>query len=78
MSTPESSAGSVPPYGTFVRPSTVSVPPVIGALPLMIRPPHLPRAPRVIEPPEAVSVSMVVSLSRADSARMDVIVMGAA
>ena len=77
MSTPESSAGSVPPYGTFVRPSTVSVPPVIGALPLMIRPPHLPRAPRVIEPPEAVSVSMVVSLSRADSARMDVIVMGA-
>ena len=78
MSTPESSAGSVPPYGTFVRPSTMSVPPpVIGALPLMIRPPHLPRAPRVIEPPEAVSVSMVVALSSADSARMDVIVMGA-
>ena len=77
MSTPELSAGSVPPYGTFVRPSIVSVPPVIGALPLMIRPPHLPRAPRVIKPPEAVSVSMVVSLSSADSARMDVIVMGA-
>ena len=58
MSTPELSAGSVPPYGTFVRPSTMSVPPpVIGALPLMIRPPHLPRVSSVVTP-EVASVSV--------------------
>ena len=56
MSTPESSAGSVPPYGTSVRPSTVSVPPVIGALPLMIRPPHLPRVSSIVKPSLSVSV----------------------
>ena len=63
MSTPESSAGSVPPYGTFVRPSTVSVPPVIGALPLMIRPPHLPRVSSIVKPSLSVSVCAVSVLT---------------
>ena len=63
MSTPESSAGSVPPYGTSVRPSTVSVPPVIGALPLMIRPPHLPRVSSIVKPSLSVSVSAVSVLT---------------
>jgi hypothetical protein len=63
LSTPESSAGSVPPYGTFVRPSTVSVPPVIGALPLMIRPPHLPRVSSIVKPSLSVSVCAVSVLT---------------
>ena len=63
MSTPESSAGSVPPYGTFVRPSTVSVPPVIGALPLMIRPPHLPRVSSIVKPSLSESVCAVSVLT---------------
>ena len=76
MSTPESSAGSVPPYGTFVRPSTMSVPPpVIGALPLMIRPPHLPRVSSVVSP-EVASVSVVAVSVLTSSGLSAVKVMG--
>ena len=41
----------------------MSVPPVIGALPLMIRPPHLPRVSSIVKPSLSVSVCAVSVLT---------------